>query len=369
MTLHLEELISLDDLSDITKVDRCKLIKRMIQNEIRPVKDYQFTYQQALQIKHMIVGNYPLSMSDITFLSNVISNDISDYKKINYLTDLLLYPYCDTAIQTHYQIGVFVDIEFTKEWLLILKETYDYEINTTYLKDDFSKHAFHMLQSDAGCVYEKCQNENSLQLFDELLLKFKSIQFSDDPFRLTIELIEYCLFELPNYEYYQYIKYSIKDIVKLFKQIIVDYFVIDSNSDFKFKCEQLCVGLLSVHLPIQSHLKTVSHLRLDIKRTVISNQKLNEWLRKQFMVIFPDLKIEYVEINKVINNGLKRSFDAHIQYEVVLYLKENDGCISKAETLKLPVMYDSIKNIDSIDDFDTFFESLISPENTKNWSI
>lgn len=361
MTHSLHDLITLNDLSKITNEDRQQLICRIIQNEIKPTEkdndQYWFKLSYALQIKHMLVGNYPLTMSDIVFLSSSLNEDISIYKKIEFLTQKLIQPHVYAAVGSDYQLGLFLDEYLIKEWLLILKKQVSYIQNTEY----FIEHACYILQSEAGVIYQN-YSDVDIKKYDDLLLKFRSIEFSNQSFEKMVDLINICLFEIPKYAIYQTLKYAITNIVSLFNQQLCDDLKIKNIKSFNNDIHQLCLDILMIHLPIQSHIKVSNQKNNSYQYNIISSSWLNTHLKHYVQLLFDYIHIQRVEINQLgyIDNHTGSILN-DVCYKLVIYLKINNGCISRAEAVNIDIPFSIIEQMNIVksdDDIELFFEIL-----------
>lgn len=360
MTTRLEDLISFEDLTEIVNENRPELIARLIEKQIKPDKiddnNYYFTLKNSFQIKHMLLGNYPLTMSDVMFLTNAIHQNCSfdDLKKE--LTNLLIH----TSQHSDYKYGSFTDDYFTKTYLNILKEHVG-NINESTL-DYFSNHAFHMIQSEAGVVYKSLDNKEYIQCFETIMMRFKSIPLADKPFDQLIQLISDCIYVLPNENCYKYIKHTINNILSMFRKLIIDDYITDNFDLFNKDIKYLIVDLLSVHLPIQSHLKASTYQHFDFKTLSLGsldfNKQLTDYLNQECFK-----NVLYTEVNEyIIEPKITNLIDEDIhEYVLTMYMHDHDYSDLKVfysmSYIPDKLAYE-IKNMQSNSNYNDYFEKL-----------
>ena len=360
MTTRLEDLISFEDLTEIVNENRPELIARLIEKQIKPDKiddsNYYFTLKNSLQIKHMLLGNYPLTMSDVMFLTNISHQNYSfnDLKK--QLTNLLIH----TSQHSDYKYGSFTDDYFTKVYLNILKEHVG-DINRSVF-DYFSSHAFHMIQSEAGVVYNSLDNKEYIQCFETIMMRFKSIPLADKPFDQLVQLINDCIYVIPNDDCYNYIKHTISNILSMFKKLIIDDYIVDDVDLFNKDIKRLIVDLLSVHLPIQSHLKASTYQHFDSKTLTIGslefNKQLTDYLNQECFK-----NVLYAEVNEYIIEPSITGFndeDIH-EYVLTIYMHDHDYSDLKvfySMTYIPDELAYKIKNIQSDSNYNDYFEKI-----------
>lgn len=366
MPLQLNSKITIDELSKITNENRSDLLIRIFQNELKTVnnknEELLVKYEDGLQLKHMLVGNYPLQLSDILTLSSFLDKKNIENQCVYFLTNRLIEPYIAAGISSNYEIGLFIDDYFINTWLSIL--SLHFKSDNYKLESYFSTHAFHMLQSDAGKVYQ-LNDQDQIDYFDRLLVQFESIKYNDKPFDYMVELIKLCLFEIPKKSIYNSIKYTIGNIIQLFKEVICDMYKINDIISFKKSCDLLIVQLFKVHLPIQAHekLKQTNTL-LTTNKVKISNIQTNNLLKSHVRELYEN--VYYIEICKDV-----LLIDEYDGYYVDMYLKEYNqfGSNIKYVSIKIPsevgLLFIKSEHITE-SEFDMYFEAILPYINLDN---